>query len=52
MSWMVTCPSCPAGEQARKDVLDHDFGPTLGVTLVPFLVIGAICHRLHRRRIP
>jgi hypothetical protein len=37
------CPNCEAGRQARSEVWSDDFGFNLSVTLLPFLVIGAIC---------
>jgi hypothetical protein len=37
------CPNCAAGVQARAEVLNEAFESNLFVTLLPFLIIGAIC---------
>lgn len=39
------CPSCAEGIQARGEVYRDDFAFNLGVAVLPFLLIGAICAR-------
>ena len=37
---LAACPSCPAGEEARAQVVHQDLGTNLLVALAPFLLVG------------
>lgn len=41
------CPGCALGQEARREVWRDDFFPHLAVAVLPFIIIGAICARLH-----
>lgn len=41
------CPSCPVGQEARRQVWRDRFIDNLAVTLLPFLIIGAVSARVH-----
>jgi hypothetical protein len=43
----VACPRCVVGQEARRQVWQDDFLPHLAVAVLPFIIIGAICARLH-----
>ena len=37
------CPSCATGEQARSEVWTDGVAANVGIALLPFVIIGAIC---------
>jgi hypothetical protein len=54
-AWMLApsagaCPSCAEGLRAREAVAQNDFGRNLATAALPFLIIGAVCARVHRIR--
>lgn len=40
---VAACPSCAEGSAARGAVLQDHFGRNLACTVLPFLIIGAVC---------
>jgi hypothetical protein len=43
----LACPRCAVGQEARRQVWQDDFFPHLAAAVLPFVIIGAICARLH-----
>jgi hypothetical protein len=43
----TACPRCATGEEARRQVWRDDFGDHLAMTVLPFLILGAMSWRLH-----
>jgi hypothetical protein len=41
------CPNCAAGREARAAVWSDGFVRNLATAVLPFVVIGAVCARLH-----
>lgn len=43
----LACPRCSVGQEARRQVWQDDFFSHLVVAVLPFVIIGAICARVH-----
>jgi hypothetical protein len=43
----LACPRCATGQEARRQVWRDDFGDHLAMTVLPFLILGAMSWRLH-----
>jgi hypothetical protein len=44
----AACPSCAAGQAARREVWADGFCYNLAAALLPFVLVGAVSARLHR----
>lgn len=47
----LACPSCPAGEAAREQVWQLDFGPHLTAVVLPFAFVLLLSRWFERKEL-